>query len=72
MEAWRSGTPLLKWAEAVEEDAPLSRLSPECTRIVTLYGSPRWELRVKDQLEGDRGQVGSNLPGNHRQGRLKR
>jgi hypothetical protein len=48
MQAWRSGTPLPEWAEAADHDPPLSGLSPDCARIVTLYGSPRWVLHVKD------------------------
>jgi WD40 repeat protein len=52
MQAWRSRTPLPEWAEAVDEDAPLSGLSPDCTQIVTFYGSPRRELRVKDAKDG--------------------
>jgi WD40 repeat protein len=52
MKAWRSGAPLPEWAEAANEDAPLSGLSPDCTRIVTFYGSPRWELRLKRAKDG--------------------
>jgi WD40 repeat protein len=52
MQAWRSGTPLPEWAEGDDKDPPLSGLSPDCTRIVTFYGSPRWELRVKDAKDG--------------------
>ena len=52
MKAWQSDTPLPEWTEADEEDAPLSGLSPECTRIVTFYGPPRRELRVKDAKTG--------------------
>ena len=52
IQAWRSGTPLPKWTEAVDDDAPLSGLSPEHTRIVTAYSSPRQELRVKDVKDG--------------------
>jgi WD40 repeat protein len=48
MQAWQSGTPLPELAEGEDDDPPLSGLSPDCTRIVTFYGSPRWELRVKD------------------------
>jgi hypothetical protein len=59
MEAWRSGTPLPEWAEAADEDTPLSGLSPDCARIVTLYRSPRWELRVKDAKDGT---ILANLP----------
>ena len=52
MEAWQSGTPLPEWTEAADGDAPLSALSPSCTRIVTaVSNSPQRELRVKD-LEG--------------------
>jgi WD40 repeat protein len=59
MQAWRSGTPLPEWAEAADEGPPLSGLSPDCTWIATFYGSPRWELRVKDAKDGT---VLSNLP----------
>jgi WD40 repeat protein len=52
LQAWRSGTPLPEWAEAADDDPPLSGLSPDCTRVVTLYGSPRRELRVKDTEDG--------------------
>ena len=59
MQAWVSHTPLPEWVESAEEDAPLSGLSPECTRIVTLYNSPRRELRVKDAKDGI---ILANLP----------
>jgi hypothetical protein len=52
MQAWRSGTPLPEWTEAADEDPPLSALSPNCTRIVTFYGPPLQELRVKDAEDG--------------------
>ena len=53
MQAWKSGTPLShEWTEAVGEDAPLCGWSPECTRIVMVYSSPRWELHVKDAKDG--------------------
>ena len=52
LHAWRSRTPLPEWIEAAGEDPPLSGLSPDCTRIVTFYGSPRQELRVKDAKDG--------------------
>jgi WD40 repeat protein len=52
MHAWRSGTPLPEWIEAVEQDPPLGGLSPEGTLIVTIYGSPLQELRVKDAKAG--------------------
>ena len=45
-EAWQSGTPLPKWTEAAE-GMPLYGWSPECTWVVTVYGSPRRELHVK-------------------------
>jgi hypothetical protein len=59
MQAWRSGTPLPEWTEGADEDPQLSGLSPDCTRIVTFYGSPRWELRVKDAKDGT---ILANLP----------
>jgi WD40 repeat protein len=59
MEAWRSDTPLPEWTEVVDEDPPLSGLSPDCTQIVTFYGSPRRELRVKDAKDGT---ILANLP----------
>jgi WD40 repeat protein len=52
LHAWRSRTPLPEWTEAADDDPPLSGLSPDCTRIVTFYGSPRRELRVKDEKDG--------------------
>jgi len=52
IEVWRSGTPLPEWTESVNEDGPLSGLSPERTCIVTVYNSPRRELRVKDAKDG--------------------
>ena len=39
IQAWESGTPLPERTEAADEDAPLSRLSPECTQVVTVYGT---------------------------------
>jgi WD40 repeat protein len=52
MEAWQSGNPLPRWTEETNEDAPLSGLSPDHTQIVTFYGSPRWELCVKNAKNG--------------------
>lgn len=52
MQAWKSLTPLPKWVEVAEEEALLGGLSPMCTRIVTLYGLPRRELRVKGAKNG--------------------
>jgi hypothetical protein len=52
MQAWQSSTPLPEWTETADEDAPLSGLSPECTRVATFYSSPRQELRVKDATDG--------------------
>ena len=46
--AWESGITVPEWAEAAGEDATLSGLSPNCTRVVTVYRSPRRELRVRD------------------------
>jgi len=51
VEAWQSGTQLPEWTEAAE-DAPLYGWSPECTRVVTVYGSPRWELQIKHVEDG--------------------
>jgi len=48
IQAWQLGTPLPKWTEVADEDEPLGGISPECTRIVTVYGSPQRELHVKD------------------------
>jgi len=59
IEAWQSGTPLPKWTESTNKDGPLSGLSPKHTHIVTVYGSPRRELRVKDAKDGT---VLANLP----------
>ena len=58
MQAWRLGTPLPEWTETANGDAPLSALSPSCTRVVTAaHDSPRrelhrWELRVKYLKDG--------------------
>ena len=52
MQAWESGTPLPEWTEAPGESAPLGELSPECTRVVTVYGSPWRGVRVKDAKDG--------------------
>jgi WD40 repeat protein len=52
IKALQSYTPLPKWTEAADEDAPLSGFSPDLTRIVTFCGSPRWELRVEDSTNG--------------------
>ena len=52
VEIWQSGTPLPEQTEATEEDAPLHGWSPERTRVIKVYGSPRWELCVKDPKEG--------------------
>ena len=59
IEAWRSGTPLPEWTESANEDGALSGLSPERTRIVTVYNPPRRELHVKDAKGGT---VLVNLP----------
>ena len=64
-QAWKSGTPLPEWIEAVDEDVPLSGLSPKCTRVATIYGSPRWELRVKDAKDGT---ILASLPTDHYDG----
>jgi hypothetical protein len=52
IQAWQSGAPLPERTEAADGEAPLIGWSPECTRIVTVYGSPRRELRVKDAKDG--------------------
>ena len=52
VEMWQSGTPLPEQTEATEEGAPLRGWSPERTRVIKVYGSPRWELRVEDPKEG--------------------
>jgi len=59
VEMWQSGTPLPEWSDSANEDGLLSGLSPERTHIVTVYGSPRRELRVKDTKDGT---VLTNLP----------
>jgi hypothetical protein len=59
VQAWRLATPLPEWVEAADEDLPLSGLSPDCSWIATFYGSPRWELRVKDAKGGT---ILANLP----------
>ena len=48
MQAWQRGAPLPEWTEAVDEEAPLSRLSPKSTRVVRVYSSPPSEVHVKD------------------------
>ena len=50
MQAWQSCTPL-DWREGAE-DAVFGGMSPRRTRIVTVYGPPRWELRLKDAKDG--------------------
>ena len=52
MRVWQTGIPLSEWTVGAQEDALLSSLSPECTRVVTVYGSPRRELRVGDACDG--------------------
>ena len=52
MQVWQSLAPLPRWTEAAEENALLGGLSPTCTRIVTLYDLPQWELRVRDATDG--------------------
>ena len=52
VEAWQSDNPLPRRTEAAEEDVSLSGLSPKCTRIAAIYGSPQRELRVKDAEGG--------------------
>ena len=52
IEAWQTGTPLPERKEAVEQGAQLCGWSPECTRVVTVYSSPRRELRVGDVKDG--------------------
>ena len=59
IEAWRSGNPLPEWTESANGDGPLSGLSPKRTRIVTVYGSPRREVQVKDAKDGT---ILANLP----------
>ena len=59
IEAWESGTPLPEWTESTNEDGLLCGLSPERTHIVTIYGSPRRGLRVKDAKDGT---ILANLP----------
>jgi hypothetical protein len=48
--SYRRGGRILRFLNG--QDVPLSGLSPKCTRIATIYGSPRWELRVKDAKDG--------------------
>jgi len=48
IKAWKSGTPLPGWTEGGYKDDLLSRLSPERTRIVTIYGPPLGEICVKE------------------------
>ena len=51
-QAWESGTALPEWTETIEEDAPLSGLSPNRIWVVAIYGPPRRELHVKDAKDG--------------------
>ena len=48
MRAWQLGAPLPEQTEAADRGASLSRLSPDHTRVVTVYGSPQQELHVKN------------------------
>ena len=59
IEAWRSGTLLPEWTESANGDGLSSGLSPKRTHIVTIYGPPRRELRVKDAKDGT---ILANLP----------
>ena len=54
LQAWESGKPLPGWTEAAGEGRgmALGGLSPECTWIVTVYGSPQRGLCVKDAKDG--------------------
>ena len=52
MQVWKSGSPLPEWTEATGESAPLYGWSPECTRVITIYNSPQWELHVKAVKDG--------------------
>ena len=53
IQTWQSNTEIPVWVEAVDEDAPLSALSPSCTRVVTaVHDSPKQELRVQYIKDG--------------------
>jgi len=52
VQAWKSGTPLPEQTEAAEENVQLCGWSPGCIHIVTLHGSTKQELRVKDMKDG--------------------
>ena len=52
MQAWRAGAPVPEWTEAIDEDPPLSGLSPGLTCVVTVYTSPLLELCVKEAKDG--------------------
>jgi hypothetical protein len=52
VDAWRSDVPLPRWMEGAEEDALLGGSSPTRAWIVTLYGVPRRELRLKSAADG--------------------
>ena len=52
VQAWRSGIPLPKGTEIVDEDKSLSGFSPNHTQVVTVYGLPRQEILVEDMRDG--------------------
>ena len=50
--SWWKGAPLPRWGDTAEDVALLGGVSPNYTRIVTVYGPPLQELRVKDPTNG--------------------
>ena len=53
MQAWHSAAPLPEWREAVDEEVPLSGLSPMCTLVITVQCSlPRLNLCIEDAKHG--------------------
>ena len=61
--AWETGAPLPTWL-GMDEEAPLGKLSPGRTRIVTVHQAPSWELRVLDVKQGHR--LAAHIPLAHR------
>ena len=52
LQAWQSASPLPERISAIGEETLLGGLSPKRTRIITVYSSPQWEVRVKNAKDG--------------------
>ena len=52
IQAWQSGIALPKWTEVTDEEEPLGGSSPNQTRVITVYGSPKQELLLKGVRSG--------------------